>query len=112
MNGKDLLLILTHLFRKKGNPVQVEDAVEFISFRCRYGRPSQVRRLLTMAMKNEMVSRAEDSLSAKFLYDRQNLSPNLASTLYDKVRLDSDVEPMYQVSAAAIARSDANSAAK
>ena len=95
MNGKDLLLILTHLFRKKGNPVQVEDAVEFISFRCRYGRPSQVRRLLTMAIDNEMISRSEDSLNAEFLYDHQNLSPNLASALYEKVRIDSDIEPMF-----------------
>lgn len=95
MNGRDLLLILTHLFRKKGEPVRVEDAVEFISFRCRYGSPSQVRRLLTMAMNNEMISRAEDSLKAEFLYDRQNLSPNLASALNDKVRIDSDIEPMF-----------------
>lgn len=95
MNGRDLLLILTHLFRKKGEPVRVEDAVEFISFRCRYGSPSQVRRLLTMAMNNEMISRAEDSLKAEFLYDRQNLSPNLASVLYGKVRIDSDIEPMF-----------------
>lgn len=95
MNGRNLLLILTHLFRKKGEPVRVEDAVEFISFRCRYGSPSQVRRLLTMAMNNEMISRAEDSLKAEFLYDRQNLSPNLASALNDKVRIDSDIEPMF-----------------
>lgn len=95
MNGRNLLLILTHLFRKKGEPVRVEDAVEFISFRCRYGSPSQVRRLLTMAMNNEMISRAEDSLKAEFLYDRQNLSPNLASVLYGKVRIDSDIEPMF-----------------
>ena len=94
MNGRDLLLILTHLFRKKGDPVRVEDAIEFISFRCRYGNPSQVRRLLTMAMNNEMISRFDDSIKAEFLYDRQNLSPNLASALYDKVLIDSDIEPM------------------
>ncbi len=95
MNGRDLLLILTHLFRKKGNPVRVEDAVEFISFRCRYGHPSQIRRLLTMAIDNEMISRSEDSLHAEFLYDRQNLSPNLASAFHEKVRIDSDIEPLF-----------------
>ena len=95
MNGRDLLLILTHLFRKKGDPVRVEDAIEFISFRCRYGSPSQVRRMLTMAMNNEMISRAEDSVKAEFLYDRQNLFPNLASALCDKVSLDGDIEPMF-----------------
>ncbi|MFX1606909.1 MAG: hypothetical protein ACFFDD_13525 [Promethearchaeota archaeon] len=83
MNGRDLLLILTHLFRKKGNPVQVEDAVEFISFRCRFGRPSQVRRMLTMAIDNGMVSRNQDSLKAEFLYDRQILIPNLLHALGD-----------------------------
>lgn len=95
MNGRDLLLILTHLFRKKGNPVQVEDAVEFISFRCRYGSPSKVRRMLTMAVSNELISRTENSLKAEFLYDRQNLAPNLASTLCDKVRIETQIEPMF-----------------
>ena len=94
MNERNLLLILTHLFRKRGNPVQVEDAVEFISFRCRYGRPSQVRRMLTMAITNELISRSDDSLKAEFLFDRQNLTPNLTSALSDKVRVESDIEPM------------------
>jgi len=94
MNGRDLLLILTHLFRKKGDPVQVEDAVEFISFRCRYGRPSQVRRMLTMAISNEMISRTENSLRAEFLYDRQNLTPNLMSALGGKIRIETDIEPI------------------
>ena len=94
MNGRDLLLILTHLFRKRGNPVQVEDAVEFISFRCRYGRPSQVRRMLTMAIDNEMISRIGDSLEAEFLFDRQNLDPNLVHALSNKVRIESDIEPI------------------
>ena len=76
------------------NPVQVEDAVEFISFRCRYGRPSQVRRMLTMAITNELISRSDDSLKAEFLFDRQNVTPNLTSALSDKVRVESDIEPM------------------
>ncbi len=95
MNGRDLLLILTHLFRNRGNPVQIEDAVEFLSFRCRYGRPSQIRRLLTMAVNNEMVSRNGNSVNAEFLYDRQNLSPNLASALVDSVRIENTIEPMF-----------------
>jgi len=95
MNGRDLLLVLAHLFRKKGNPVQVDDAIDFISFRCRYGRPSQVRRLLTMAINNEMISRFDDSIKAEFLYDRQNLSPNQASVFCDKIIIDSEVEPFF-----------------
>ncbi len=94
MNGRDLLLILIHLFRKKGNPVRVEDAVEFISFRCRYGSPSQVRRLLTMAIGNEMISRNEDSVKAEFLFDRQILSPNIVEILKDKMIVSKDLEPI------------------
>ncbi len=95
MNGKDLLLILSHLFRKKGDPVRVEDAVEFISFRCRYGKPSQVRRLLTMAIDNGMIARSEDLLKAEFLFDRQYLAPNLASALNDKISISSEIDPMF-----------------
>jgi hypothetical protein len=94
MNGRDLLLILTHLFRKKGDPVRIEDAIEFISFRCRYGRPSQIRRLLTMAVTSEMVSRNDDSVKAEFLYDKQVLPLNLVSALEDKVRIDKEIQPM------------------
>jgi len=94
MNGRDLLFILTHLFRKKGNPVQVEDAIEFICFRCRYGRPSQVRRMLTMALQRKLISREEDSIKAEFLYDRQILSPNLGEIMRDKLDVGRDLEPM------------------
>ncbi|MFW9787197.1 MAG: DUF2240 family protein [Candidatus Thorarchaeota archaeon] len=94
MNGRDLLLILTHLFRKRGNTVSIEEAVEFISFRCRYCRPSQVRRMLTMAAANEMISRTEDTLKAEFLYNRQHLPPNLVSALQNKIRVDKALEPM------------------
>ena len=95
MNGRDLLLIMTHLFRMRGDPVHVEDAVVFLSFKCRYGRPSQVRRMLTMALNNEMLSRAEDLLNAEFLYDKQSLSPNLASALSGKISIEKAVEPMF-----------------
>jgi hypothetical protein len=95
MNGRDLLLILAHLFRMKGNPVQIEDAVEFISFRCRYSQPSQVRRMLTMAITNGMVSRNNKILKAEFLFDRQKLPPNLISILSDDIKIDSNVEPMF-----------------
>jgi hypothetical protein len=94
MNGRDLLLILTHLFRKKGNPVRIEDAVEFISFRCRYCSPSRVRRMLTIAKGNEMIVRDDDSIKAEFLYDKQILSPKLAELLRDKLDVGKDIEPM------------------
>ena len=95
MNGRNLLLILAHLFRMKGNPVLVEDAVEFISFRCRYSEPSKVRCMLTMAVTNEIISRNKNTLKAEFLFDRQELPPNLASILSDDIKIDSNVEPMF-----------------
>jgi hypothetical protein len=94
MNGRDLLLILTHLFRKKGNPVRIEDAVEFISFRCRYGAPTKVRRMLTVGTQNDMIDRDEDWIKAKFLYDKQILSPNLVEILKENFTIGNDVEPM------------------
>jgi hypothetical protein len=81
MKGKDLLLILAHLFRKKGNQVQIEDAVEFLSFRCRISRPSVVRKIFSLATEYEMISIEDDSIKAEFLYDRQILSPNLVEKL-------------------------------
>ncbi|MFW9768196.1 MAG: hypothetical protein ACFFF9_03400 [Candidatus Thorarchaeota archaeon] len=94
MNGRDLLLILTHLFRKKGNPVRIEDAVEFISFRCRYGTPSMVRRILTIGTENEMIVRENDCIKAEFLYDKQILSPNLVEMLRDNLTVGKEIEPM------------------
>jgi hypothetical protein len=48
-----------------------------------------------MAVTNEMVSRVKDTLKAEFLFDRQVLPLNLASILSDKVKVDSDIEPMF-----------------
>jgi hypothetical protein len=84
MNGRDLLLVLAHLFRKKGNPVDLERAVEFLSFRCRYGPPSAIRKLLTIAEDNEMISLDDALVKAEFLFDKQVLSPNLASAFEGK----------------------------
>ena len=79
MNGRDVLLVLAHLFRKKGSPVDIECAVEFLSFRCRYGPPSAIRRLISVAENNEMISREGPVVKAKFLFDKQFLSANLAN---------------------------------
>ena len=94
MNGRDLLLILTHMFRKKGSPVRIEDAVEFISFRCRYGTPSKVRRLLTLGTQNEMIVREDDWIKAEFLYDKQILSPNIVEMLKRNLSVGKEIEPM------------------
>jgi hypothetical protein len=94
MNGRDMLLVLTHLFRKKGSPVSVIDAVVFLSFRCRYGAPTHVRKMLTKALMNEMISKKDNSILAEFIYNKQTLPLNLTSALQDKIRFGEDVEPI------------------
>jgi len=95
MNGRDMLLVLTHLFRKKGKDILISDAINFLSFQCRYGSPTQVRKLFSMALKNEMISRNVDRIVAEFLFDKQNLPLNLSAALQDKVQFQDDILPMY-----------------
>jgi hypothetical protein len=95
MNGRDMLLVLAHLFRKKGDKVTVDEAIDFLSFRCRYGAPTDVRKMLSMALKNEMISKDGDRIAAQFLFDKQNLPLNLSSALQDKVRFQEDIQPMF-----------------
>ncbi|MFW9910181.1 MAG: hypothetical protein ACFFEF_16615 [Candidatus Thorarchaeota archaeon] len=94
MNGKDMLLVLTHLFRKKGSPISVVEAVDFLSFECRYGPPSDVRKMLALALNNEMISKKDESILAEFLFDKQKLPLNLSGNLEDKVRFKENVEPI------------------
>jgi hypothetical protein len=94
MNGKDLLFVLTHLFRKKGKTISIDDAVAYLSFRCRYGTPSNVRRMLTVALQNKMISRDEDEITAEFLFDKQVLNPNLTQALNEKVIVESDIDEL------------------
>lgn len=94
MNGRNTLLILAHLFRKKGADVRVEAAVEYLSFKCRFGRPSEIRKMLTAALQNNIVSREADVLHAEFLFDRQVLPLNLLSALQDRIRVEEDYEQM------------------
>lgn len=90
-----MLLVLAHLFRKKGDKVTVDEAIDFLSFRCRYGAPTDVRKMLSMALKNEMISKDGDRIAAQFLFDKQNLPLNLSSALQDKVRFQEDIQPMF-----------------
>ena len=89
-----MLLVLAHLFRKQGGQVSIESAVHFLSFSCRYGMPTDVRRLLSAALKNEMISRDENKIKAEFLFDKQNLPLNLSSALENKVRFTETIEPL------------------
>ena len=95
MNGRDIILVMAHLFRKNGREVAIEDAVSFLSFRCRYGAPTEVRKLLSIALENEMISREKDSIIAGFLFNKQNLPLNLSTALQDKVRFTEEIKPMY-----------------
>jgi hypothetical protein len=94
MNGREVLLILAHLFRTKGKQITVDDAVKFLSFNCRYGKPSNIRRLLSVALDNEMISRNGDQIMAEFMYDLQNLSPNQAAKLRRQVSFKDSIEPL------------------
>ncbi len=95
MNGKDILLVLTHLFRSRGPIVSIEDAVEYLSFRWRYGSPINIRRMLTLALNNELISREGENIKSEFLFDHQEISPNLAHYLSGKVQVGSEIEPIY-----------------
>jgi hypothetical protein len=95
MNGKNILLILTHLFRWKGNNPSIDDAVEFLSFKCRYGTPSNIRKMLTLAIDKGMISVKDGYISPEFLYDKQTLSPNQVSELEGQVIVNDTVTPLY-----------------
>ncbi len=95
MNGRDMLLVLAHLFRKQGSQVTIESAVHFLSFNCRYGKPTDVRKLLSTALKNELISRDDENINAEFLFDKQLLPLNLTAALEDKVRFTDDIEPLH-----------------
>ena len=92
MNGTHILLILTHLFRKRGSAVSIGDAVEWLSFRCRYGRPSKIRRMLTIALDNEMITLSDGMITPNFLYDRQVLTPNQIAFLGERVEIEDTIE--------------------
>ena len=94
MNGREVLLIMAHLFRTKGDQTTIEDAVRFLSFKCRYGKPSNIRRLLSVALNNEMISRNGNQIVAEFIYDLQKISPNQVAILGRHVRFKNSVEPL------------------
>ena len=94
MNGKYILLTLTHLFRIKGSPISISDAVDFLSFTMRYAAPSQVRRMLSVALSHDMITRTGDHIQAEFLFDKQSLSPNMAVEITRNFNIDKSVEPL------------------
>ena len=89
-----MLLVLAHLFRKNGSKVAITDSVQFLSFSCRYGLPTDVRKLLAAAVINEMISREGNTIKAEFLYNKQHLPLNLSAALRNKVRFKEEVQPL------------------
>ncbi|MGV9170001.1 MAG: hypothetical protein ACOC38_08705 [Promethearchaeia archaeon] len=83
--------MLSHLFRKKGESVDIDEAVHYLSFRCRYGKPSDIRKVLTIALQNGMISRSENQVSAEFLYDKQDLSPNQIDEFRKHLTVKTDI---------------------
>jgi hypothetical protein len=74
--------------------MDIEDAVEFLSFRCRYARPSEVRRMLTIALSQGMIERDENQIRCNFLFDQQDLSPNQIHIFKNKISMDRSTEPL------------------
>jgi hypothetical protein len=68
--------------------------VRFLSFKCRYGKPTNIRRLLSVALNNEMISRNGNQIVAEFIYDLQKISPNQVAMLDRHVRFKDSVEPL------------------
>ncbi len=94
MNGKHILLMLTHLFRKQGNPIPLEDAVYTLSFILRYGPPTSIRKILSLAHENELISVTDGYIQAEFLYDNQTLDPNQADILSKQNINRDDIAPL------------------
>jgi len=95
MNGRDMLLVLAHMFRKLGDEVTIDDAIQFLSFNCRYGYPTNVRRLFSAALENEMITYDGKVIKAEFLFDKQHLPLNLSAVLSNKVEFKDDVKPLH-----------------
>lgn len=88
-----MILILAHLFRKMGKQIGIEDAVQFLSFRCRYGQPSDVRKMLSLALRNGIISRDGETINAEFLFHEQTLPLNMTTSMNIQIR--DSVEPMF-----------------
>jgi len=74
--------------------MDIEDAVEFLSFRCRYARPSVVRRMLTIALSKGMIERNGKQIRSTFLFDQQDLSPNQVHVFKHEISVDRSIEPL------------------
>ncbi len=95
MKGKDILLMLSHLFRKCGRSVSLGDAIHHLSFEWRYGEPTKIRKILAVAVENEMISFADGRITAEFIFNIQKLHPNQADILSKQQIKKEDVIPLY-----------------
>ena len=51
--------------------------------------------MLTLALNNELISREGENIKAEFLFDHQEISPNIAHYLSGKVQVGSEIEPIH-----------------
>ncbi len=86
--------MLAHLFRKYGSVISIDDAVFILSFQWRYGNPTKIRKILSIAKENEMISVSDRYIQAEFLYDVQALEPNQAIILSGEP-LNEGVSPLF-----------------
>ena len=60
----------------------------------RYAAPSQIRRMLTVALDNEMISREDDFIKPEFLFNRQKLSPTMATQISRTFNVGTEIDPI------------------
>ena len=87
--------MLVHLFRKCGQSVDIDEAVYNLAFTWRYGPPTTIRKLLTIAQENDLISINGKQINAEFLFNTQDLNPNQADILSREVSINSSVKPLY-----------------
>jgi hypothetical protein len=95
MQGKYILLMLAHLFRKCGEQIELDTAVYKLSFVWRYGAPTVIRKILALAVNSEMISYSDGMIKAEFIFSSQRLDPNQADVLINKVKTVSNTDPLY-----------------
>ncbi|MFW9848539.1 MAG: hypothetical protein ACFFF4_05330 [Candidatus Thorarchaeota archaeon] len=95
MQGKYILLMLAHLFRKCGEQVELAESVYRLAFVWRYGAPTNIRRLLTIAREKQLISYENGYIKAEFVYTVQKLDPNQSDIVSNEIMSNQNIEPLY-----------------
>ncbi len=95
MQGKYILLMLAHLFRKCGEQIELTESVYRLAFVWRYGSPTNIRRLLTLAREKQLISYEDGIIKAEFVYTAQILDPNQSDIISNEIISNQNIEPLY-----------------